>query len=147
MKRAGLTDRVVITGSSFLNFPKDLDNIDAWSYENWMKVPYLQRQACVAHLKTLAEPHILELWKRQHHAGKSIGSDNVRFHFSTGMSVRNALRDIIPDERLPSIKQKHISRRWWGFGPYQVAKNWDDFYMGALQDLVEQELARDGKPA
>lgn len=126
---------------------KDLDDIDVWSHQNWMKVPYQQRQACLRHLKAYIPPELLEEWKREYTTNFSIGHNDVRFHFSTGMAVRNLLRDRLRDEDLPAITQRHLPRRWWGLGPRPTAKNWDDFYMGALQDFVEQELAKASKPA
>jgi hypothetical protein len=48
------------------------------------------------------------------------------FHFSEGMAVRNLLRDVLRDEQLPPVEY-----------PVGPMRNWDDYYMGALDELLE----------
>lgn len=48
-----------------------------------------------------------------------------------GMQIRNRLREAMLDEELPPVTQHDGS----------TAKNWDDFYTGALDELMEEVSA------
>lgn len=107
-----------------------------WSRENWNKIPELVRQDCINELRDKIPADILHLWKTDVKLGREIGATYLGFHFGLGMAVRNVLRNQLTDEELPPIKQLHLDGQ-------PEARNWDDFYMGALQEFVEQELAKD----
>jgi hypothetical protein len=101
-----------------------------WSIENWNRLSEHDRAVCLDHLRSTMQgwPHIVERWRKQVAAGEEIGSDDVRFHFGGGMAVRNILRQVLPDYKLPKIKQSDGT----------LAQNWDDFYHGALHALATE---------
>jgi hypothetical protein len=47
--------------------------------------------------------------------------------FGGGMQIRNRLRDVLTDDQLPPVDYPE--------GPMQ---NWDDFYTGAIDALIER---------
>jgi hypothetical protein len=81
----------------------------------WNELPETWRNTCLCHLEeTFTQwPHIVVRWQEQVDRGALIGSDDVRFHFGAGMAVRNILRQVLPDHKLPT-------------------GNWDDYYYGAI---------------
>jgi len=93
--------------------------LDAWCRSNWNKIPEDRRKKCIDHLKRKIPPEVLQGWKND-----GVGK---RFHFWGGMAVRNTLREVMLDEELPAV-------------PYDGGEsysNWDDYYTGALQELLE----------
>lgn len=88
---------------------------------NWDAIDQARRQLCINHLKATIPADVIKSWKEK---GFAPG-----FHMFGGMAVRNVLRDIIHDEDLPGI-------------PYEdtvgLVKNWDDYYTGALDQLLEE---------
>lgn len=106
-----------------------IDDIDKWCRSNWDKIPDLIRQDCLNELRAHVPADVLRKWKAQHTAGEGIGDDDPFFHHGAGMAVRNVLRKQLLDEELPPV---HIL----GYPP-EGARNWDDYYTGALQELCE----------
>lgn len=105
------------------------DEIHKWCRANWDKLPAMVRQDCLNELRAHVWPDLMRKWKAQHAAGQHIGDDDPFFHHGVGMQVRNLLRKQLTDEELPPA-----------FGPNyppEGAKNWDDFYTGALEELCE----------
>lgn len=98
-------------------------DLERLAIANWNRIPEADRVRCVSALRTVAErsPEMLAKWRDQHARGMRIGSDDIRFHFGVGMSVRNVLRGVLRDGDLP--------------GPI-MQRNWDDYYYGALDALV-----------
>lgn len=109
-------------------------DLDIWCRANWDRAPAEQRAACVAHLRRFFPPEVRRLIKQQHAQGERIGSHDPCFHFGGGMAVRNALREVLRDEDLPPVVGPA-----GGYPEGQVVRNWDDFYMGALEELAETE--------
>lgn len=108
---------------------KPLDDLDRWSIKNWNTIPEYQRKKCLDHLYNLMkDSHSLKKWKDQAKRDMKIGSDDVMFHFHTGMFIRNTLRDVLLDSELPPIRVFDRS--------IQSIGNWDDYYYGALDALV-----------
>jgi hypothetical protein len=96
------------------------DDLDEWCRSNWDKVPEEKRKLCLDHLKKKIDAATLRRWKE---CGFPPG-----FHmFAGGMAVRNTLRDVMVDEELPAVS--------WNNG--EAYSNWDDYYTGALQELLE----------
>lgn len=114
--------------------PKDLV---AWSRANWNKVHPLVRTDCLKELRARVALPLLQKWIKQYKAGQEIGSDDPFFHFGTGMAIRNVLRAQLLDEELPSVVQLHLEG-------HPLARNWDDMYLGALYQLVEEEVNKKG---
>lgn len=105
---------------------------DVWKdcAKNWWQLPFDLRMRCVGHLhaemlKTDYGRELLARWKDQVERGMEPGSDDLRFHFGNGMTVRNVLRSVLPDDKLPPIAYDG-----------HVAQNWDDFYPGAVEQLA-----------
>ena len=93
--------------------------LDAWCRANWDKIPADKRKACLDHLRGWIPDDVLINWKQN---GFAPG-----FHmFGGGMQVRNRLRDIMLDGELPPVQYDGDSY-----------SNWDDYYTGALQELLE----------
>lgn len=104
--------------------------LQAASLANWRRVPPHQRTLCIEHLRSFVPEHIQARWKRQLATGEPIGGPG--FHtLGGGMSVRNRLREILLDGDLPAVVQPDGAD----------ARNWDDFYMGAIQEMLETEPA------
>jgi hypothetical protein len=100
--------------------------LDRWSTQNWETVSPIARKVCLDHLRSIVPAEVVAAWKDQYDRGCTIGSNDIGFHHGVGMVVRNTLRAVMSDEDLPPIKQRDGT----------AARNWDDFYMGALNALV-----------
>lgn len=113
----------------------DMD-LQAWSVKNWERIPEADRKRCLDHLQValLATPEgqqALALWAVQVKQARDIGSDDMQFHFGGGIWVRNRLRDVLGDEKLPGVIYRD----------HGMVRNWDDYYIGALHALVLRETA------
>lgn len=102
------------------------DATDYLSIDNWKQLPLQTRQRCVKHLRRSLLAHrlgpiILQRWHRQYRDGMAPGSDQPNFHFGAGMAVRNILRQVCPD------------------GDLMMSYNWDDFYIGAIWALQQED--------
>lgn len=108
--------------------PKEIprDKLDEWCLENFRKLTFRQRESCFQVLKVNTPGDMLAKWRDQYSRGMRIGSHDLGFHFGVGMQVRNKLRAVVRDEDLPPIQ----------YPDGQLYRNWDDFYMGALQDFA-----------
>lgn len=102
---------------------------------NWDEIPAETRRKLIEHLHRAVPKTIQQKWRDQHNKGHRIGSDTPFFHmFDGGMAIRNLLREVLPDDQLPLAKQRSVDR------------NWDDFYTGALEELVETEWPQEVLP-
>ena len=103
--------------------------------------PELQKKA-VDHLRDTLHPdsiqYLRELHERDPEWGDELTAERreemkekygfvvpVPFHFSTGMTIRNILRGAIKDSELPGVQY-----------PEGEMHNWDDWYHGVLNELV-----------
>lgn len=91
--------------------PTDAE-LEELSDANWRSIPIGQRRQCIAYLQDKVPTWTWQYWKRE---GFPEG-----FHFGGGMAVRNCLRDVLSDENLPRDK------------------NWDDYYMGCLREILRE---------
>jgi hypothetical protein len=90
---------------------------------NWNKVPVEIRKCCLDALRAEISPELLAEWKTRYRSGeKFVG------HLGNGVFVRNVLRRQLRDGELPPVIYPG------GF----PTTNWDDYYLGALQELVEE---------
>jgi hypothetical protein len=109
---------------------KPRDDLDRQSDLHWATVPESDRRSCLAHLRKEVPPEVIDRWAATYARGNRVGSDDIRFHLGVGMAIRNALRDVLPDAKLPAA---------------DAGLHWDDYYVGALNELVltwEPEIAR-----
>lgn len=90
----------------------------AWCRDNWSKVPEEQRKKCTDHLVACLPQSLLLFWKTN-------GFPSY-FHFYSGVTVRDILRQVMADDELPPIS--------YADGP---SCNWDDYYTGALDEVLE----------
>jgi hypothetical protein len=112
-----------------------VDDIDKWSNEdwskwyrdNWNKVPIEIRKRCLDCLRAEISPQTLSDWKTRYRS-----REEFVCHFGNGLDVRNLLRRFVPDKELPPLTYP------WSLLPHT---NWDDYYMGALQELLEVDDA------
>lgn len=90
------------------------------SRTNWNVLPKELREECLAHLQGwIPDEQVLE-WK--------VFGFPRGFHLlGGGMQIRNRLRDVLRDEQLPPVEY-----------PEGPMRNWDDYYMGALDELMER---------
>ena len=102
------------------------DELEESSLKNWRMIPQQRREACLAAIRPKVPAAMIEKWRDQHSRGVRIGSEYLMFHFDIGMQVRNALRAVLLDDQLPEVT----------YPDGKKYRNWDDFYMGALEDLV-----------
>ncbi len=124
-----LVDTVLVDGQRYV--PKKEKELEDWSKANWAKIPEDKRLACLGVLQGfLPVEYIAELEQRVA-LGLAIMTISPRFHFGEGMQIRNMLRSVLPDEQLPPVKQEHLASA-------PEARNWDDFYIGALHALVAE---------
>lgn len=116
-----------------------LDEVYKANVRNWCCLPLATRELALGHLRQTMQhqwPHVLERWREQSNANEPIGSDDPMFHFGAGMAVRNILRQVVPDHKLPAVKQPMGG----------MASNWDDYYHGALEALVFNEKPPQTRP-
>lgn len=102
-------------------------SLDNWCFENWNKLPEAQRKACLEHLEGWLPDEILKDW----HAN---GFDPGFHMFGGGMQIRNRLRDVLTDDKLLPVEYKD------GNGAITYSRNWDDYYTGALQELMKRKF-------
>lgn len=103
-------------------------SIEAWSQRNWLKIDEGTRKRCVDHLRRLLPEDLVLKWKVNHDSGHRLDEGMERFHFGLGRQIRNILRDIIEDKDLPTVV----------YGDRTESRNWDDYYLAVLIDLVEE---------
>jgi len=105
-----------------------MDDHDQTVLDNWNRLSEDIRSRCVDLLRSKTPSDMMGRWKDQHARRIRIGSDDPWFHMGIGMQVRNAMRSILKDDELPFVKYDDGNE-------YQ---NWDDFYGGALQQLITE---------
>lgn len=115
-------------------FAYKIDDLQAWLIGNWLQIPEPERRLLVDHLRKrlrnrIDGPMVLARWTAQVRMGVPIGGNDTWFHFGAGMEVRNLLRDVMTDDKLPLIRQPDGS----------MGQNWDDFYLGAIHALVTDQ--------
>lgn len=116
--------------------------LEAWCRANWDQVPHARRRACLNYLRAWIPGDVLGKWKLQHLRGERIGWDVPGFHFfGGGMGIRNKLREVMLDAELPPVSSDFPLGEGSGGGqqPGPGCSNWDDFYTGALEELLEDE--------
>jgi hypothetical protein len=102
-----------------------MQNIDV--INNWQHIPEESRRLCVSHLRHKLSPYSINKLKQELTEKGHIAEQDYVF----GMHVRMLLRNIVPDEKLPIVLQCDPN----GVNPN--GQNWNDFYLGALTDLVK----------
>lgn len=112
---------------------RPISDLTVTTLARWQAIAPAKRAPCVdklVHMLQHSNPELVATWQRQRRDGLEIGSDDLHFHFGTGMQIRNALRDVLPDKWLPPASSDQE-----GMGhPGQ----WDDYYMGALHEALAQ---------
>jgi hypothetical protein len=96
------------------------------------KLPSTLQARAVAHLRSKLSPGALDYlraFRKDHPDWDGLEGDITPFHFGTGMSVRNVLREVIKDDELPVVKYNHYAT------PIE-AQNWDDWYAWVLEEAV-----------
>jgi hypothetical protein len=107
-------------------FGGSLDH-DSWREKLWAQVPEPIRKDVEQHVAAHLPADLLAKWRDQHARGVPIGSDEVSFHFSAGLAVRNLCRQRLKDDEL---------------GAYGLWGEWDDYY-GAVLAAIAASAARD----
>lgn len=103
-----------------------IDALRQWCRTNWDRIDPSIRKDCVDHLDNWIPKETIAHWKKD-------GYDLPGFHsFGGGMAIRNRLRGQLTDIELPEITIDHEGK------PYGPSKNWDDYYTGALDELLER---------
>lgn len=106
--------------------------LDEQSDTLWAGVSVSDRRRCLDHLRQKVGAHAAQEWAQTYARGNSIGSNQPMFHFRVGMAVRNCLREVLPDDKLPGAK---------------AGLHWDDYYMGALNEFAREVLGEPSKPS
>lgn len=102
---------------------KEPEELRQWCRDNWNQVHEIVRKDCVDHLDGWITKETILEWK-------ATGYDGPGFHFwGGGMQIRNRLREVLLDEELPGVEYE---------GCPDLMKNWDDYYTGALDELLER---------
>jgi hypothetical protein len=99
------------------------EELSDWAYDNWLGIPFDVRAKCVAYLQEKIPSAVIAKWKLN-------GYEDF-FHFDGGMVVRNLLRNVLTDDKLPPIFYEDAGESY---------QNWDDFYTGALGDLLQESV-------
>jgi hypothetical protein len=95
---------------------------DAFSKEQWAKVPEPIRKIVEQHVAARLPDKILRKLRDLHARGIPIGSDDAFFHFGGGMAVRNLCRERLGDRDLSVYA---------GLGG-----DWDNCYIGVLAAIA-----------
>lgn len=115
-----------------------MSDLHELSIANWRTIRVPTRRLCISHLRDALLPahaHIVETWKDEVKAGQRIGSAmKGEFHFGPGMGLRNILRQVVADIELPPIS----------YTLNEAHRNWDDFYYGAIDAFIREEIDRTG---
>lgn len=109
-----------------------MSDLQRWSRENFARLSDEQRALCISHLSDslVPWPDVVTRWKEQAAAGVPLGSDDVSFHNIAGAALRNILRQVLKDDKLPMVSQPGG----------MLASNWDDYYIGALHAFITEEI-------
>jgi hypothetical protein len=103
-----------------------------WCRNNWDTLPADVRQQCLNHLddKLLKNhAHFMSNLEYLHHY-----RENPNFHLlGGGMLIRNLLRQMLLDSALPAISLMPDGNI---YDP--PSSNWDDYYTGAVDELLER---------
>lgn len=112
----------------FYNCEHEPDDCALYSIGRWNKLGEGLRKTVLDHLRTSllqstgeGGRKALAKWRDQRARGIQCGSDDIRFHFSGGRAVRNIIRQVVRDDKLPD-------------------QNWDDYYYGAISALAAEEV-------
>lgn len=127
-EHSAIKQRSIVVQAMIDKLPLPRNSLDEFYKQNWALVSKEGREACLAKLRKMTPPEMLEKWKEQLARGERIGSDSLEFHFGIGMQIRNTLRSVLVDDELPDVEYEDGSRH----------RNWDDFYMGALEELASE---------
>lgn len=116
----------------FVSLEKPTDELCDWVIANWRCLPRMQRERVVVRLRDamLGHPEVMERWKDQIKRNIILGSDDIHFHFTAGMAIRNICRQVVLDYKLPPVTYPD------GTTGHQ---NWDDYYYGALDALARED--------
>lgn len=93
----------------------------------WAEVPERDRVLVVSHLREFFKPEYFADVRRLRDAdpeGWAIAS-----HFFGGMAARNKCREVMRDDALPGVRYGWIAGE-------PLVKNWDDYYVAALEDAA-----------
>jgi hypothetical protein len=115
----------------------DVDEVDR-------KLPAELQAKAVAHLRSVLTPEALAYLRAFHARCPGWTGDETSpeererirerydgfyvptpFHFSTGMAIRNVLREVIKDDELPPVEYAECFHN-----------NWDDYYVAVLDEAV-----------
>lgn len=118
-------DRPIITNGDANERP--LDAFTIWSIGNFKRIDSATRRTLVTELRRSLPGWLIMKFEDQFKRGVVLGSHNVFFHHNEGMAIRNILRDMLPDNKLPLTQ----------YPGYPAWRNWDDCYLGALYEMVE----------
>lgn len=97
------------------------EHMDDWTTEEvlqvaWKNVTPELKQRMLERLWELDTSRLQDIWDQR---------EDIFFHHSTGMGLRNYLRKAIPDADLPPFDEY--------YGEGTDIRNWDDYYMNALK--------------
>lgn len=110
------------------------EELNQWCLDNWRRVPEDARAAILQDLRHFVPTQVLDEWKTKLKPGLSVlDISEPGFHsLGGGMALRNRMRKSLRDDQLPPVTYPDGS----------LVQNWDDFYTGALHDLVlEHKIA------
>ncbi len=116
---------------------RPLDALALFSIASFKRIAPGTRLRLVAHLRARLPKVLIDKFEDQFKRGVVIGSDNPSFHsLGGGMAIRNLLREVLPDDLLPATQ----------YPGHPLWRNWDDCYIGALYQLVENAGRDDQTP-
>lgn len=116
----------------FVSLERPTDELCDWVIANWRRLRVSTRNRIVSHLRDamLDHPEVMARWKDQVKRDIQLGSDDIHFHFTAGMAIRNICRQAVTDDKLPPVTYPDGTKGH---------RNWDDYYYGALDALAREE--------
>lgn len=105
-------------------------DLQKWSHENFLKIPSDLRKEIHEILTGIIDEDLFDALLENYLNDRYIFDGRVTAHFDIGMSIRNAFRRKLHDDELPPVKHEDG----------QEYHNWDDYYIGAIADWLENFL-------
>jgi hypothetical protein len=107
-----------------------MKELQDWSLKNYRRLDESNKAEIRLKLDDFVPSELFDSLMQNVLNGDYVFEDVPLAHFGVGMGIRNLLREVLPDDKLPPVVYE-------GGMSYS---NWDDYYVGALVDWLEWHL-------